>query len=87
MEYNKEILNRLKRIEGQVRGSIRLIEEENECKSVVTQLSAIRSAVDRAIALIVSKNLEQCLINDLQEGKETSQAVNEAVELLVKSRK
>ena len=87
MEYNKEILNRLKRIEGQVRGSIRLIEEQDECQSVVTQLSAIRSAVDRAIALIVSKNLEQCLINDLHEGRETSQAVNEAVELLVKSRK
>lgn len=87
MEYNKEVINRLKRIEGQVRGSIRLIEEQDECKSVVTQLSAIRSAVDRAIALIVSKNLEQCLINDLQDGRETSQAVNEAVELLVKSRK
>lgn len=87
MEYNKEVLNRLKRIEGQVRGSIRLIEEQDECKSVVTQLSAIRSAVDRTIALIVSKNLEQCLINDLHEGRETSQAVNEAVELLVKSRK
>ncbi|WP_210365108.1 metal-sensitive transcriptional regulator [Bacillus sp. REN3] len=87
MEYNKEVLNRLKRIEGQVRGSIRLIEEQQECKSVVTQLSAIRSAVDRTIAVIVSKNLEQCLINDLQEGRETSQAVNEAVELLVKSRK
>jgi DNA-binding FrmR family transcriptional regulator len=87
VEYNKEIVNRLKRIEGQVRGSIRLLEEQEECKSVVTQLSAIRSAVDRTIALIVSKNLEQCLINDLQEGRETSQAVNEAVELLVKSRK
>ncbi|MBS8264535.1 metal-sensitive transcriptional regulator [Mesobacillus boroniphilus] len=87
MEYNKEVVNRLKRIEGQVRGSIRLLEEQEECKSVVTQLSAIRSAVDRTIALIVSKNLEQCLINDLQEGRETSQAVNDAVELLVKSRK
>jgi DNA-binding FrmR family transcriptional regulator len=87
LEYNKEVLNRLKRIEGQVRGSIRLIEEQDECKSVVTQLSAIRSAVDRTIALIVSKNLEQCLINDLHEGRETSQAVNDAVELLVKSRK
>ena len=87
MEYNKEIVNRLKRIEGQVRGSIRLLEEQEECKSVVTQLSAIRSAVDRTIALIVSKNLEQCLIGDLQEGRDTSQAVNDAVELLVKSRK
>lgn len=87
MEYNKEIVNRLKRIEGQVRGSIRLLEEEEECKSVVTQLSAIRSAVDRTIALVVSKNLEQCLISDLQEGRETSKAVNDAVELLVKSRK
>lgn len=87
MEYNKEIVNRLKRIEGQVRGSIRLLEEQEECKSVVTQLSAIRAAVDRTIALVVSKNLEQCLINDIQEGRETSQAVNDAVELLVKSRK
>jgi DNA-binding FrmR family transcriptional regulator len=87
VEYNKEVVNRLKRIEGQVRGSLRMLEEQEECKSVVTQLSAIRSAVDRTIALIVSKNLEQCLINDLQEGRETSQAVNDAVELLVKSRK
>ncbi|WP_079509422.1 metal-sensitive transcriptional regulator [Mesobacillus jeotgali] len=87
MEYNKEVVNRLKRIEGQVRGSLRMLEEQEECKSVVTQLSAIRSAVDRTIALIVSKNLEQCLINDLHEGRETSKAVNDAVELLVKSRK
>lgn len=86
MDYEKELKNRLKRIEGQVRGSLRLMENGEDCKGVITQLTAIRSAVDKAIAIIVSKNLEKCLLEDIQNGKETNDTVKEAVELLVKSR-
>ena len=58
MEYGDHIRMRLRRIEGQIRGVLRMMEEGKDCKDVVVQMSAIRSAVDRAIAVIVCDNLE-----------------------------
>lgn len=86
MEYDKNLINRLKRIEGQLRGVIKMMEENQDCKAVITQLSAARNGIDRTIGLIVSKNLEQCIRRNLEEGKDTDELVREAVDLLVKSR-
>ncbi|WP_374718543.1 metal-sensitive transcriptional regulator [Parageobacillus toebii] len=86
MEYNKEIKNRLRRIEGQVKGVLGMMEQGKDCKSVVAQLSAVRNAIDRAIAVIVSANLENCLRESMEKGEKTEHLVKEAVELLVKSR-
>jgi DNA-binding FrmR family transcriptional regulator len=86
MEYNKKIKNRLKRIEGQVKGIFAMMEQGKDCKSVVAQLSAVRNAIDRAIAVIVSTNLENCLRESMEKGEKTEHLVKEAVELLVKSR-
>lgn len=86
MNYTDQTKNRLKRVEGQVRGVLRMMEEDKDCKDVVTQLSAVRSAVDRTIAQIVALNLEQCIVERQQAGEETAKAVEEAIALLVKSR-
>ncbi|WP_077211083.1 metal-sensitive transcriptional regulator [Bacillus dakarensis] len=86
MEYTQELKNRLKRLEGQVRGVIRMMEEGQHCKDVVTQLSAVRSATDRAIGYIVAKNLETCIREADEEGKNAEDAIQEAVNMIVKSR-
>ncbi|MEW9670799.1 metal-sensitive transcriptional regulator [Ammoniphilus sp. 3BR4] len=86
MDYSDEIKNRLKRMEGQVRGILRMMEEEKHCKEVVSQLSAVRNAADKAIATIVAANLEKCILEEQANGRETSKVVQEAIELLVKSR-
>ncbi|MFK2825471.1 metal-sensitive transcriptional regulator [Bacillus sp. B190/17] len=86
MKYEKELQNRLKRIEGQVRGVLRMMEEEVECAAVVTQLSAVQSAVSRTMGLVVSQNLEKCLRDHIEQGEQTDILVKEAVNLLVKSR-
>lgn len=86
LEFSPEVKNRLKRIEGQVRGVLRMMEEEQECKDVISQLSAARSALDRAIAYIVAQNLQQCVEEQHEKGEDTSDVVQEAIELLVKSR-
>ena len=86
MEYSKEVKNRLKRVEGQVRGILRMMEEEKECKEVTSQLSAARTAIDRSIALIVAENLQQCVKDSHDKGEDTSQLVKDAIDLLVKSR-
>ncbi|MNZ87674.1 Copper-sensing transcriptional repressor CsoR [compost metagenome] len=86
MNYDADVKKRLKRIEGQARGVLNMMEEGKHCKDVVSQLSAIRSAADKAIAYIVAVNLEQCIVEQKEEGKDTGQLVKEAVELLIKSR-
>jgi DNA-binding FrmR family transcriptional regulator len=86
MQYTDDMKKRLRRIEGQVRGVLRLMEEEKECKDIVSQLSAIRSATDRAIAFIVATNLQRCIQEEEEAGRNSSKLIEEAVNLLVKSR-
>ena len=56
-------LNRLKRAQGQLGAVVRMIEEGGDCKEVVTQLSAVSKALDRAGFAIIASGLEQCLTN------------------------
>ncbi|KRF01101.1 cytoplasmic protein [Paenibacillus sp. Soil766] len=86
MQYDDDMKKRLKRMEGQLRGILRMMEEEQDCKDVVSQISAVRSAADKAIATIVAVNLENCIKEEQEAGRDTSKIVKQAVELLVKSR-
>lgn len=86
MEFTPEIKNRLKRVEGQVRGILRMMDDEKDCKAVVNQLSAVRSAVDRTIAHIVAQNLTECVKEQQTDDTDHSEIVEEAIQLLVKSR-
>ena len=61
MEYNDKMKNRVKRVEGQVKAILRMMEEGNDCKDLVVQLAAARNALDRTMGLVVSSNLEQCV--------------------------
>ncbi|WP_172370839.1 metal-sensitive transcriptional regulator [Sporosarcina jiandibaonis] len=86
MEYDKNVINRLKRIEGQIKGVLGMIDQGKDCREVVTQLSAARTAIDRTMGVIVSTNLEQCVRESVEKGEDTDNLVKEAVELLTKSR-
>lgn len=86
LEYPQDMKNRLKRVEGQVRGILRMMEEDKECKDVITQLSAVRSAVDRTIGYVVAKNLEHCIRVQAEKGESAEDVINEAVQMIVKSR-
>ncbi|MCS0824833.1 metal-sensitive transcriptional regulator [Cytobacillus firmus] len=86
MEYNDQIKNRVKRIEGQLRGILKMMEEQKNCKDVITQLSAVRSAVDRTAGVIVSSNLVECVLVAEKRGEKTDELIKEAVNLLVKSK-
>ncbi|MBS4218671.1 metal-sensitive transcriptional regulator [Bacillus sp. FJAT-49711] len=87
MEYNDQIKNRVKRIEGQLRGILKMMEENKDCKEVITQLSAARTGIDRTIGVIVSSNLVECVRQAEESGQQNTEAfVKEAVDLLVRSR-
>lgn len=85
-EYDKKVVNRIKRAEGQMRGVQKMMDEESDCQSVVTQLKAIRSSLDRAIGLIMAENLVDCLEDETLNQEDRDQMVQQAVELIVKTR-
>ena len=84
MKCDTNILNRLKRAEGQMRGIQKMIQEEKECVDVVTQLSAVRSSIDRLMGLIVAENLKDCLSHPEEDGSKQQQKIDQAVQLIVK---
>lgn len=87
MEYTEQMKNRLKRIDGQIQGILRMMNEDADCRSIVMQMTAARSAMDRALGLVVGKNLESCLRQQIENDEGSSeQLINEAVQMLVKSR-
>jgi len=81
---NKDILNRLKRTEGQLRGIQKMIEDEKECVDVITQLSAVSSRVNRIMGIIVAENLKNCLENPDSDTETQKQKIDQAVQLIVK---
>ena len=61
IEVSREaIVKRLKRIEGQVRGLQKMVEDERECENIVTQLAAVRSAIDSVGALVLNNYIKIC---------------------------
>jgi len=58
------LLKRLKRIEGQVRGIEKMIVDGRDCESLVTQLAAVRSAVESAGAMVLNNYMKLCFRKD-----------------------
>ncbi|MEW6420374.1 MAG: metal-sensitive transcriptional regulator [Deinococcota bacterium] len=73
----QRILNRLRRIEGQVRGLHKMIEEERPCQEILTLLSSIRSALDATGEVIFAQYLNGC-VTDAAEPLPTAEIVKTA---------
>lgn len=86
MHYDAKVTVRLKKIEGQLRGILRMMEEEQDCKAVINQLSAVRFAVDRTIGVVVTDNLVECMTDEDAVSVDKDILVKQAVDLLLKSR-
>lgn len=62
-ESKDDIQKRLRRIEGQVRGIQKMIDEEKTCTDIITQVAAVRAAVNRVGGLILEKYSMNCIRN------------------------
>ena len=67
---SKAIINRLKRIEGQVRGLIKMIEEDKRCEDVLIQIGSTKSALHKTGQVILEGHLHHCVLDGIREGKE-----------------
>jgi CsoR family transcriptional regulator, copper-sensing transcriptional repressor len=67
------VLKRLRRIEGQIRGLARMVEQDRYCIDVVTQISAVRAALRRVEEEILGEHVANCVENAIASGNKTEQ--------------
>ena len=78
----KDLITRLNRIEGQVRGVKNMLEEERYCVDILTQVSAIQSALNAFNKELLSNHIKTCVVEKIQNGDE--QVVDELCETMKK---
>ncbi|MBW4618126.1 MAG: metal-sensitive transcriptional regulator [Cyanosarcina radialis HA8281-LM2] len=67
-ESLRQIVNRLSRIEGHIRGIKTMVSESSPCPDVLIQLAAVRGAIDRVARIILDEHLTECIARAAQEG-------------------
>ena len=81
-EEKKKLLNRLKRIEGQVRGLQAMIERDAYCYDILTQSAAVNAAMNAFNKEILAHHIEGCVARDIRAGKD--EVIDELVTILQK---
>lgn len=87
-ENKGKLLNRLNRIEGQVRGIARMVEEGRYCIDVLTQLQAVRAALSKVETEMLKDHLDHCIEGAIVNGDKDEQRKKaaELIELLERAR-
>lgn len=83
-EETKKIINRLSRAEGQIRGIQKMINDDKDCMDVMTQLSAVRSSIDRVMGMVVANNLKDCVENPEGDPAAQSKKLEQAINMIIK---
>lgn len=69
-EEKKKLINRMKRIEGQIRGIIRMVEEDAYCNDILIQSAAANAAINAFNKELLSAHIHTCVARDIREGKD-----------------
>lgn len=64
----KDLMTRLNRVEGQIRGIKNMIEEERYCVDVLTQVTAVQAALNSFNKLMLSNHIKSCVVEDIKNG-------------------
>lgn len=77
---SKRLLNRLSRIEGQIRGIRRMVENDAYCPDILIQASAVSAAINAFNRELLSAHIHTCVANDIREGKD--EVIDELVDTI-----
>lgn len=81
-EERKRILNRLRRLEGQIRGLQSMISSDKDCEAILTQIMAAKSALNQVGLLIIAHSMKTCLVDDAEKTRE--ELIDEALAVFLK---
>ena len=80
-----QVLARLRRIEGQVRGLQKMVENDDYCIDILTQISAASQALKKVAVGLLDDHMRHCVANQTEDGKDMVAEATAAVQRLVKS--
>jgi CsoR family transcriptional regulator, copper-sensing transcriptional repressor len=85
--HKEQVKARLKRIEGQIRGVQKMVDEDRYCIDVLTQVSAAKAALDAVALALLQDHTEHCVAEAIRSGDGAAKIreLNDAVERLVKA--
>ncbi len=66
---HKEVINRLSRIEGHIRGLRKMVEEDKDCPDILLQVAAVRAALNQVGRILLEDHMESCVVAAAKEGK------------------
>lgn len=78
---NKKLLDRLARVEGQVRGLRKMLEDQRCCEDVLTQLLAARSGLEQAGVMVLDRHLEDCVLSGSDVNPATMTQLRDTLKL------
>lgn len=81
-ETRTAMINRLRRVQGQLRGVEVMLTEDRECREILQQLSAVRSAVHSAMLSYMETYISECVLEQMESGNDRSQREKLAAELI-----
>ena len=76
------VIKRLKRIEGQVRGLIKMVEDDKSCEEILIQIGSAKAALHKTGQVVLEGHLHHCVIDGIRDGKEdeTVKKLSSAIE-------
>lgn len=81
-DERRRIVNRLKRLEGQIRGLQTMVESGKDCDAVLTQIMAAKSALNQVGLLIIGHSMRTCLLDDVADDRD--KLIDEAIKIFLK---
>ena len=84
-EGKEDVLARLRRIEGQVRGLQKMVDNDEYCIDILTQITAASNALKKVAVGLLDDHIRHCVTSESEEGKDMVHEATMAIERLVKS--
>lgn len=84
-QKSKDIINRLARVEGHVRGITKMVQENKDCPAILLQIAAVQSALSKISQIVLEDHVETCVAKAIKEGRGEAavQELKEAIARLI----
>ncbi|MCJ7506230.1 metal-sensitive transcriptional regulator [Candidatus Bathyarchaeota archaeon] len=80
---SEAVLRRLARVEGHIRGIAKMVQENRDCPTILLQIAAVQSALDKITEIILEDHIETCVAKAIREGR-GEKAVQELKEAIAR---
>lgn len=84
-DLKNDLLKRLSRIEGQIRGLLQMVEDDRYCDDILVQIAASKGALSAVSNLVLENHLKNCLVRDISQGE--SEILDELMDTIRKMNK